>query len=185
MLRTALVALGLTLAPQGAWAEAWVVDPDRSEILFDYTRAGQQDQGAFERFVGEGFFNAKDLGSAALEIRIKSRSIDLRDTLASAFATSAEWFDAKNHPYVTYQLDRLEETEEGSYQATGRLSIRGRERIVTSPLRLDFSDGSARAEGAITVDRRDYLLGVGPSAAFVTIGPDVTVRFRLEATQAE
>ena len=35
----------------------------------------------------------------------------------------------------------------------------------------------ARASGTLEINRKDYLLGVGPLSLFVTIGPEVAVRF--------
>ncbi|MEL6479636.1 MAG: YceI family protein [Pseudomonadota bacterium] len=180
-----LATLILALLPLEAVAAAWVVDPTRSEILFTYLRADQPAEGRFARFAGEGVFDPANPGKAKLEIRIDSASIDLGEPLASAFATSAEWFDSRNHPTVTYTLDALEETSPGEYAATGRLTVRGKTEPITSPLRLSLADGQAVAEGDLTVARRSYRLGVGPAAAFVSIGPDVTVSFRLRATAAE
>ncbi|MEM7506895.1 MAG: YceI family protein [Pseudomonadota bacterium] len=179
--RLAAAALLLTL-PGLAEAKQWVVDPARSEILFNYIRADQPDQGRFHRFSGEGFLDLEDLESTRLEIRIESRSIDLNDDLASAFATSAEWFDSKNHPNVTYRLTDIVQTGPETFEASGELTIRGETEQITSPIRLTFEEGSAMARGVLTIERRDFLLGVGPSAAFVTIGPKVTVDFRLQAT---
>ncbi|MEM8698445.1 MAG: YceI family protein [Pseudomonadota bacterium] len=179
MLRLTLLAL-LAL-PWPAFASTWQVDPATSEILFTYVRADQAAEGRFHKFSGEGAFDPADPGGSELEIRIESGSIDLGEPLASAFATSAEWFDSKNHPLVTYTLDRLEQTGPEAYTATGRLTVRGKTREIVSPLSLSLDGGRAIAEGDLTVERRDYLLGVGPAAAFVTIGPEVTVRFRLQA----
>lgn len=181
----AATLLALAALPGAALAKQWVVDPTRSEILFNYMRANQPDQGRFHRFSGEGFLNLDDLDQTRLEIRIESRSIDLNDDLASAFATSAEWFDSKNHPNVTYRLTGIRRTGPEAFEATGDLTIRGATEQITSPIRLTFEEGAAMARGVLTIDRSAFLLGVGPSAAFVTIGPEVTVDFRLQAAPLE
>ena len=46
---------------------------------------------------------------------------------------------------------------------------------------IEIGEGNAKASGTLTIVRGDYLLGIGPSAAFVEIGPDVAVRFDLTA----
>ena len=122
-------------------------------------------------------------------LRIDSASFDLNDTLASAFATSAEWFDSVNHPQIVYRLMKLTPKSGNSYHAVGELMIRGRTRPIESTIILDFaaSDGSgaasveAHASGSLVMDRKDYRLGVGPMALFVDIGREVTVRFELTA----
>ncbi|MEM6906050.1 MAG: YceI family protein [Pseudomonadota bacterium] len=184
MIRLAALALALASlwAPTLSAAKEWRVDPARSEILFTYQRAGQDDQGKFHRFSGEGTFDPGAPESSVLELRIDSGSIDLNDRLASAFATSAEWFDSKNHPNVVYRLTGLTQTGPEAYTAAGDLTIRGETKPIEVPLALRFTGGVAEADGTLTIDRRAYLLGVGPSAAFVTIGPQVIVEFRLTAT---
>ena len=120
-------------------------------------------------------------GEAALELRIESASIDLDDALASAFATSAEWFDSVNHPLVVYRLLKLTPESGDDYHATGTLTIRGRTRPIETTIALEIGDGEAHAAGSLRLDRTDYWLGVGPSALFVDIGREVAVRFDLIA----
>jgi polyisoprenoid-binding protein YceI len=179
--------LGLTpgIAPTAAVAARWTVAPDQSSILFDYERNHRQAGGRFAMFTGVGVFDRAAPGDATLELRIESASIDLDDPLASAFATSAEWFDSANHPQVIYRL--IELTPEGgdSYHARGELTIRGRTRPIETMITLDIGADSARASGSLRIDRKDYLLGVGPSALFVEIGAQVAVRFELTAHPAK
>ena len=176
------------IIPGAALAMDWTVAPEQSRILFEYQRNGKLAGGHFATFVGEGIFNPDAPAEATLELRIDSASIDLKDTLASAFATSAEWFDSANHPQVVYRLLKLTPAGGNSYHAVGELMIRGRTRPIESTIILDIgngdSSGVAHASGSLVMDRKDYLLGVGPSALFVNIGRQVTVRFELTAHPA-
>ena len=173
----------LTAALHFAKAEAaqWAVDPASSQIVFEYQKDGSPAEGIFAEFSGSGSMDQADPGAATLELMIETRSIDLYDTMASAFATSAEWFDSKNHPQVIYKLHTLKEIGAPVYEAQGTLTIRGKSQPITSEIRLEIGDGNAKASGTLTIVRGDYLLGIGPSAAFVEIGPDVAVRFDLTA----
>ncbi|MEM9370705.1 MAG: YceI family protein [Pseudomonadota bacterium] len=183
-MRSLFAALVVVL-PTTVWATGWTVDPAQSEILFTYERAEKPAEGRFNEFAGEGFIDLEDLEATRLWIRIESSSIDLYETLASAFATSAEWFDSKNHPLIVFELTEIARQSETQFEANGDLTIRGQTERVTVPIELTFGNGQARAKGDIRLKRRDYLLGVGPSAAFVTIGPDVSVNFDLTAVPAE
>jgi polyisoprenoid-binding protein YceI len=186
--RTAILsALALALAlGSGTWLArampvGWSVARDDSRILFDYRRNGQSAEGRFTRFTGEGVFDRASPADATLELHIESASIDLDDPLASAFATSAEWFDSMTHPELVYRLQHL--TPEGGdrFRADGDLTIRGRTKPISTTITLNIGAESASASGTLSVDRTDYLLGVGPSAMFVDIGPQVSVRFELTA----
>jgi polyisoprenoid-binding protein YceI len=181
----ALFSLMLWIAPASAVATKWTVAPDQSRILFDYERNHQQAEGSFTVFTGSGVFDHDAPGDATLEFKIESASIDLKDSLASAFATSAEWFDSVNHPLVIYRLTQL--TPEGGdrYHAVGELTIRGRTRPIEATITLDIGADDAHASGSLELDRTDFLLGVGPAALFVRIGAQVAVRFELTAHPAQ
>ncbi len=192
MMRAALRATGIALClalalPAGASAElgsSWAVLPDASSVRFDFVLDGKPRSGRFVRVEGEGRFDPERLLEAELTIRISAASIDLGNALFSAFAQSAEWFDARTHPEVVFRLTRLEPLGPGLYAALGDLSIRGRTRPARGELALEIEGGQARAVGRLDVDRLDYLLGVGPSALVVDIDRQVTVAFDLAAKPA-
>jgi polyisoprenoid-binding protein YceI len=174
----------LGMAPTTAEAMTWIVEPEQSRILFDYERNHQLAEGRFAVFTGSGQFDRDAPGDATLELRIDSASIDLDDRLASAFATSAEWFDTTNHRHVIYRLIQLTPEGGDSYHAIGELTIRGRTRPIETTITLDIGANDAHARGSLRMNRRDFLLGVGPSAMFVEIGAEVAVRFELTAHPA-
>lgn len=176
-----LLATLSTLSPATATHVGWSIAPEESRIVFEYERNGQPEDGTFEQFSGRGTFHAEAPREAIFELDIKSASIDLDDPKASAFATSAEWFDAANHPEIVYRLQKLTPLDGNRYEAVGELTIRGRTRMVTTTITLDVGEREAHATGTLEVDRKDYLLGVGPMSLFVNIGPEVAVRFDLTA----
>ena len=159
----------------------WRVAPAESAITFAYRSNGLADKGVFARFNGSGRFDRQAPGDATLELRIASGSIDLGDPRASAFATSAEWFDAANHPEIVYRLLNLTPEAGDRYLARGALTIRGQTRPVTSTIRLEIKGAEAHAAGTLKIDRKDYGLGIGPMSLFVTVGPEVDVTFDLTA----
>lgn len=175
--------LVLGLMPSAFAETPWVVDQAQSEVTFEYVKDGVSTDGIFREFEGSGTFDPESPASARFELRIRTKSIDLFDSMASGFATSAEWFDSANHPDVIYVLNNLTPVADGTYLAEGDITIRGQTEQMRSELALDVADASAKATGTLTIRRTDFLLGVGPSALFVEIGPDVQVRFALVAKQ--
>ena len=182
ILAIALVTATTSASPlTAAEAKEWRVVPARSEIVFEYEADGEPAEGSFGRFSGMGTFDPAAPAEATLELRIRTESIDLGDAKASAFATSAEWFDSANHPEIVYRLESLARLEGDRYRAEGTLTIRGRTRPVTTTVTLEVGEREAHASGTLTVNRKDYGLGVGPMSLFVDIGPQVSVRFDLTA----
>ena len=178
----ALVAAPV-LAASVARAEPaeWRIAPSESRIVFEYESDGQLTQGTFENFSGEGSFHPQNPAQATFRLDIETGSIDLSDAKANAFATSAEWFDSANYPKVVYELQDLTHLEANRYRAIGDLTIRGKTRPVTTTITLEIGEGEAHASGTLTVNRKDFGLGIGPMSLFVEIGPNVSVRFRLTA----
>jgi polyisoprenoid-binding protein YceI len=185
--------LGLCLAALAAWqaaaqARAWRVDPEASVIDFVYTLNERPASGRFVRVAGEGTFDRDRPAEARLELRIDVESLKLGDPVVDAFAKSVEWFDAAGHPTAVYRLARLTPRDDGRYEALGDLTIKGRLQVVRTPLVLQFDADErgalARAQGALQFDRRDFNVGVGASALFVSLGTQVAVRFAIVARPA-
>lgn len=184
--RLALAGL-LVVAPAlaaMAGAAAWTIVPADSRVTFGFERNGKPAEGEFRRFEGSGTFDEAAPGAATLEMRIESASIDLGNRTASEFATSAEYFDSEHHPLVTYRLLHLTPAGGGQYMAEGELSIRGWPRRTESMISLDIHGDTARAQGALTILRKDFFFGVGPTSLFVNLGPEITVSFDLTAHRA-
>lgn len=179
--RLVLAAMAMLIAPATALSTGWSTDLDASRISFQYVLDGKRKQGAFHDFQANGRFSPDALEKAEMTLKVKTRSIDLSNALASAYATSAEWFDSKNHPYVEFHLTGLTSLGGTSYRADGKLMIRGKSKPTSLELNLEFTDGAARARGTLNITRRDFWLGFGPSTALVDVGPDVAVEFDLRA----
>ncbi|MEM1343494.1 MAG: YceI family protein [Pseudomonadota bacterium] len=159
----------------------WTVVPEASQIRFEYLIDGKTREGVFERFSGQGRFDAAAPDAAQLELAIESRSIDLGNLLVSAYATSAEWFDSKNHPVVAYRLLALEPLGGARFEAVGEITLLGRTERLVSPMRLVTGTEGARAQGTLSLDRTAFGLGVGLSDILVEIGAEVSVHFDLAA----
>ena len=170
---TAALAVALILTPVVAPAKQWVIAPAQSYVVFEYERGGELRHGRFTGFAGEGTLDPEALGEARLELRLATDSIDLgsglANALANALATSTEWFDSANHPLAVYRLRALTPLEDGSYWATGEITIRGRTRPITAGLVLEIGDEAAHAVGSLRLDRTEFQVGFGLTALLVGI----------------
>ena len=163
----------------------WTIVTERSDIRFGYTIDGEERQGTFLEFSGRGRLGADTRADPALIFRIRTDSIDLGNALVSAYATSSEWFDSRNHPHAIYRLTGLETASGGDYAATGDLMIKGRTVVLQNPVDLVVENGVARAAGTLTISREAFGLGTEISDLLVDIGDLVTVRFELVAERAQ
>ena len=182
-MRAAAFALLLMAAPE-AQAGEWEVDPDASEIRFDYTVDGKPFAGRFARVSGAGRFEPAAPERTRLDLRIAVESLELGNPLETAFALSSGWFDAKAHPTATYRLARLTPLGGGRWEALGDVTIKDRTVIVRTPLALEIAEDRAEAVGTVAFDRLEFGLGGGIGELFVEIGREVSVSFDLVARPA-
>ncbi len=97
-------------------------------------------------------------------------------------AKGPEFFDVAAHPVAVFAA-AIAPAGTG-FEAKGTLALRGAEVPVTLPFTLDIQGATARMEGALVLDRRDF--GMGPSYADeATVGFPVAVTVALSATRAE
>lgn len=179
-----LSALGIALAALPAWAEAWRIDSAASSLAIVYFVDGQERQGGFTRFSGVAEFDAAALETADLSFDIETASIDVGEPFGTQFVKSIDWLFVEEHPVAQYRLIRLERIEGDRYRAFGDLSLRGETRAVEGELSIALAKGEASAVGEARFDRKDFGVGVGFSALFVEIGPEIRVAFDLVARPA-
>ena len=182
MIRTLAIALVASLlAPLAALAMGWVTDSSSSTIKFRYTIDGKARQGFFREFQATGSFVPDQPDLARMEFVVATGSIDLSNSVATAYATSAEWFDSRNYPNAQFDLTRLIALGGTRYRAEGQLAIRGQTKPTAFDLDLILKDGIVRANGTLKVLRNDFQLGYGLSTALVDVGPDVLIELDLQA----
>lgn len=180
----ACAALALFAHAALAKGAVWRVIPAQSVISFDYDQNQQPASGVFAQVSGAGTFDPDNLSATRLELLIDVRSLDLGDPLESAFALSAEWFDAVNHPVARYRLAALTPLGDGRFEALGDLTIKGKLKVLRTPIALAIARDRATASGSLMFDRRDFDVGAGASALFISVGTAVSVRFNLVAEAA-
>ena len=181
---TLTVGLAATLAaarPMAAELPAWEVDPARSAIVFEFTQLGSPIEGRFTTFDAE---IRLDPQTPAIDTRvvIDTASLDTGDEDRDKEARGPAFFSVGDHPEAVFEASGLS-GENGQFEASGTLTIKGVAQAVALPFTLTVDGGDARAEGTITVDRQDFEIGTGDWATNGAIGDDVTIRVTVVATR--
>ncbi len=95
-------------------------------------------------------------------------------------ALEADFFDAATYPTATFTGVIAPDGE--GHTATGTLSLRGAEVPLVLPFSVAVDGDEARAEGRVTLDRRDFGMGTAfPDETSVGFGVEVV--FSLSATR--
>ncbi|MGR3313959.1 cytochrome b/b6 domain-containing protein [Roseovarius indicus] len=93
-------------------------------------------------------------------------------------AMGPDYFDAETHPTATFAADILAQGD--GHVADGTLTIKDQSVPVPLPFTLTIDGDTATANGALTVDRRDFDIGLGTKDEG-TLGFTVDISFELTA----
>ncbi|MGA2455328.1 MAG: YceI family protein [Solirubrobacteraceae bacterium] len=175
-----------TALPTGTWN----VDPVHSSVEFHVKHLGIATvKGHFNEF--EGTLVVGDDGITASG-SVKVASVDTRESQRDEHLRSPDFFDAENHPEITFKSTSVRPLDEDTYEIEGDFTIRG----ITRPLKLEASvegtesdpQGNQRVGLAATaqINRSDYdikfnmALGSGNFA----VGEKVKILLDISAVKA-
>jgi polyisoprenoid-binding protein YceI len=173
---------------------AWVIDKVHSHVGFTVKHMMVTTvRGQFRDYRGTLRLDPKDFTRSTFEGEIDVASIDTGNADRDAHLRTNDFFDAPNHPKITFKSTRIEAKGEGEYAVHGDLTIRG----VTKPITLDVEFGGTGknpygktvagfgARGVI--NRKDF--GVSFNAPLETggviVGEKVKLELDVEAALAE
>ncbi|MEM7732050.1 MAG: YceI family protein [Pseudomonadota bacterium] len=143
------------------------------------TQFGSQIAGSFEDWTAAIDYTEvpDDTGKhGTVEVMINIASLSLGSVTGQA--KGAEYFDTVNHPTAVFSADIM--AVEGGHEAVGHLVIKDQSVPLTMPFSLTLEGDVAEANGTITLDRRDFGIGLGTTDE-ATLGFAVDVSFALSA----
>ena len=117
--------------PVASATSVWAIDADHSEVGFAVKHLMVATvKGTFRRFSGKVVLNESDITASSIEADLETASIDTRQDQRDAHLRSADFFDAENHPTITFRSKKVEQLRHGYLRAVGDLTIRGTTRQV-------------------------------------------------------
>lgn len=156
----------------------------QSRVTFGYKQMNVPMEGKFERFGGQLDFDpAKPtLGKAALNIDLSS--IDTGSTEGDEEVAGELWFNTKQFPVARFVSTSVKAMGNNKFMVTGKMSIKGKTRVVSTPATFRQQGAQGVFEGAFILKRADYGIGEGMWADFDAVANEVQIKFRLVASAA-
>ena len=152
-----------------------------STLQFSFRQAGAIARGTFGRFATEFRFDAGNLAASSLAVSVDIASLDTGDKERDELLRGAELFQAARYPSANFRSASLLRRRDGSYEALGKLTIRGVSRVVRLPLAIQVTRQAGLTtltlRGAILVRRLDFGVGQGDWKSTEWVDNDVTIRF--------
>lgn len=167
-----------------AEAATYQVVPEKSSIAFRGTHAAEPFSGSFTKWTATIQFDPANLNTSRLEVTIDTASATTGNKMYDGTLPSADWFDAKKFPQARFVSTRIEKTADGSFIATGDLTIRDVTLPITLPFTLTPADAATphvRANASVTLDRLAFKIGAQSDANAEWVGREIAVTITLEA----
>ncbi len=152
-----LTSSALRALQDGKLAGSWVLDASRSEVRLKSTSVWGlvPVRGIFRQVTGNGTVSAA--GDVTGTITVAARSVDTKNNRRDEHLRSADFFDAANHPDITFTVDGIR-PDNGGVRVTGSLSVRSRTRPVSFDATVSSADGEVTLDGQVQVNRADFGL---------------------------
>jgi polyisoprenoid-binding protein YceI len=116
----------------------WAIDPYHTQIIFKVKHLVISTMtGKFEKFDASVLTSGDDWNGAEVEFSAEIDSINTGVGDRDNHLKSADFFDAANHPKLTYKSTSFKKTGDDEFLMTGNMTIRG----TTRPLEMKVEFG--------------------------------------------
>jgi len=116
----------------------WAIDPTHSEVQFKVKHLVISTvTGKFEKFDGAVYASKPDFSDAEAEFSADIDSINTSQPDRDGHLKSPDFFDAANHPKLTFKSTGVKKSGDSEFVLTGDLTIRG----VTKSVQLNVEYG--------------------------------------------
>ncbi len=182
-----VIAVGFGTA---AAAGTYAIDSTHSTVGFKVRHLVSKVSGEFTEFDATITADFDNLDASNVEFVIQTASIDTANEKRDGHLRSPDFFDAENHPQITFKSKRITKVDKDTFSVVGDLTMRGVSKEIT--LRVDYlgemeAFGETRAgyELSTTINRKDF--GVSWNRALdaggFVLGEDVDVSITLAAVK--
>ena len=187
MKRLLLTAALLTAfaAPLAAAPVTYKIDPNHTDVTAQWSHFGFSNPIAhFGDVDGAITYDPDNVGQSSVEVVLPLSGLEAHVPAFNEHLRSDDFFDAANHPHVTFKSTRVEAAGEGKLRVIGDLTIRG----ITKEVVLDTTinkvgeqpmakRAAAGFDATTTVKRTDFGLGLyAPN-----VSDEVQIRITTEA----
>lgn len=114
----------------------WKIDPAHSEINFRVKHLVVSTvRGHFDNFNATIETNKEDFSDAKIQFEADIKSINTNNEQRDTHLKSADFFDAENHPKMSFDSTSVKKISESQMEVKGNLTLRG----VTKEITLDVN----------------------------------------------
>jgi len=167
----------------------WAIDPTHSEIGFKVKHMMFTNvSGKFGTYDATIVTDDDNFENASMEFSADINSIDTNNTDRDNHLKSADFFDADNHPKLTFKASSFTKIDDHNYELIGDLSIKGVTKTVKFPVEFSglMKDPWGNTKAGLNIDgkinRKDWELNWNSAleTGGVLVGEEVKLNIELQ-----
>ena len=171
----------------------YVIDTKESTVEWTGTKLNSGHTGLIDIKSGELKADGKLITAGAFMIDMKSiHETGNEDTesaeMLAGHLMAADFFDAEVHPTCSFAITQVTE-KDGDYIISGNLTIKGIEKNISFPAKVEADGKVLMADAEFTINRNDwgvsYGSGITGAVADKAIGDDISFVVHLKADVAK
>jgi polyisoprenoid-binding protein YceI len=178
----------LILPVAHAAAPEWKLDFDHTGIYFSINHIFSVTRGHFDKYEGTVVFSPDDLAKSRVEFEVEVDSINTNNSKRDKHLNSADFFDSKKFPTMTFKSRAVKHVKDNQYTVDGTLTIKDVSKEISVPVTFfgikDFpfekNTEVAGFEARMTIDRLAYNVGSGKYVDMGVVGQEVEVLISME-----
>lgn len=155
------------------------VQTNESAVTFGYQQMGVPMEGKFTKFSAQISFDPAMLAKAQARIDINVASIDTGSADANEEVAGKLWFNTKAFPAASFVSTGIKALGGNRYQATGKLSIKGKTLEVVTPVTFQADSAHGIFDGTFIIKRLDYAIGEGEWTDVGTVADEIQIKFHI------
>lgn len=180
--RWAMLA-GLALALPVLAATVLKTDPAKSNVTITFKQLNVPVDASFKKFNAQISYDAAKPETSKANVDIDVSSFDLGDPEYNREVMKKEWFNAAQFPKASFISSQIKPGAAGKLDVTGKLTIKGKTTDVSFPLTVKKDGANQVFEGVLPIKRLTYNIGDGEWKDTSMVADEVTIKFRVVATQ--
>lgn len=178
----------VTVSVNAQTATMWTIDKSHTSVNFTVNHFFSAVTGKFKSFNGNVLFDPNNTQGSKADFTISVAGVDTDDAKRDEHLQSADFFDVKTFPTMSFRSTRVEKKSETEFLVHGKLTIKDTTKDVILPLKITGEMEHPMMKGTIilgveietTIKRSDYGVGTGSWAATMVVGDDVRIRIPME-----
>lgn len=192
---TSVFALALLATTSFAHGDEGRLTVNEKTSVFNWTGSkitGDSHSGTLG--VKSGSITVEDGTIKSANVAIDMLSLAVTDDMSDEYKgklvghlKSPDFFNTAEHSTAYFVLSSFEQNKDGSYQVTGKMTIKGITNDISFPARVALSEKSVTIDANVTFDRAKYDIRYGSGSFFEGLGDnlikdEVSVKLHIEAS---